>query len=377
MIYLDNCSTTHKKPRNVIKATLLGLKKMNVNSGRSRYNLNIKGGLKVFELRENIAKFFNFNKPENVILTSGCTMSLNLAIQGTIKSGGHIIATIYEHNSVLRVLEAMKKKHDISYTLIKPNLYGKITPKEVEEAVTSNTYMVIINQTSNVVGNSINITNIGNYCKNKKLIFLVDCAQSAGHEHIDVIKDNINLLAIAGHKSLFGPQGIGALIINNVNINPIIYGGTGTKSESILQPKNIPDGFECGTYSISNVLGLNAGIKFTAKKIKKINSKIKSLSKILLTYLNNNPRILCYSKNEKSGVIAFNFKNFESGIVDNYLSRNGIMIRSGLHCAPFVHKYYSTINCGGMIRVSLSYFNNKSQILKLIKILNKFTIENY
>lgn len=365
MIYLDNSSTTHKKPLSVKISSLKGLSKLSVNPSRSGHKPALQGALKIYETRENVAKLFG-TTPENVIFTSGCTMALNLAIRGTAKKGGHIITTIFEHNSVLRVLEALKSSHNIEVTYLTPNKSGQIPPTDISKAIKPNTYMVIINHTNNVTGTTQNIENIGRLCKKLNLIFLVDGAQSGGHKKIDMQKMNINLLAIAGHKGLYAPQGIGALLINNAKVAPLLYGGTGTKSDSLTQPTDYPDGLESGTPNIVGILGLNAGVKFVMKKQKRIERKIEKLSRYATFELNKIKNVTVYGEKD-SGVISIAIKGKDSSYVSNILDEKyGICTRSGLHCAPLVHKYLGT-KSQGLTRISLSYYNHKREIKKLTK----------
>lgn len=366
MIYFDNCSTTHKKPRCVIKSASLGLKKFSINSGRGGYKIAVETGLKVLETREKVVKFFNAESIEDVIFTPSCTIALNLAIIGSAKQNGHIITTIFEHNSVLRTLDYVSKIYNITYSLITPNNDGNIELKSIEKEIKENTYMVIINHTSNVTGATQNIKNIGNMCKIRNLKFLVDGAQSCGHEIIDIKKYNINLLAIAGHKGLFAPTGIGILIKNNINLKPIIFGGTGTFSESIIQPNDSPEAFESGTQNILGILGLNAGIDYVNKNFYKNNLKIKKLTKYLLDNLEDIPNISTPSNNINSGVVSVIIKDLNSSEVCDILDKKyGICCRSGLHCAPLVHTYYKTLKTG-MTRIGINNFNTKRQIKKLL-----------
>ena len=369
MIYLDNASTTHIKPRTVVKQTKLGLTKYSVNAGRGGYKLSIVGGEKVLEARLNLANLFNCPSPENVIFTSGCTMAINLALRGTIKFGGHIVATTLEHNSVLRTLDDLQKKYGISYTLVSPNKNGIITSTEIEKAIKTNTYLVCTIHTSNVTGATNDIESIGKLCKSRNLIYMVDIAQSAGHVIIDIQKLNINLATIAGHKGFYGPQGIGVLLINNIEVKPLITGGTGTSSENISQPTDLPEGLESGTASLANIMGLDAGVKFVRKNFTKIQTKIDNLINYLLPRLKNIKNIKVYSTINHAGVVAFNINNIPSSTIADILSNEfKICVRSGLQCAPMVHKYNGTLR-QGMVRVSIGYFNSLRQIKKLIKAL--------
>lgn len=372
MIYLDNSSTTHKKPLGVKFATLKGVSSLSVNPSRSSHTPALKGAMKIYETREMLAEYLG-TTPDNVIFTSGCTMALNLAIRGTIKENGHIITTIYEHNSVLRVLEKLKSTHNITVTYLTPNKQGQIAPSEIAKSIRPNTYMVIVNHMSNVTGATQNIEAIGKVCKKNNLLFLVDGAQSIGHKPINMTKMNINLLTLAGHKGLYAPQGIGALLINNAKVNPLIYGGTGTLSDKLTQPSEYPDGLESGTPNIVGILGLNAGLKFVIKRQGKITKKISSLTNYAIKELNQIKNVNVYASKD-AGVIAIDINGKDSSFVATTLNEQyDICVRSGLHCAPLVHKFLNT-KSKGLTRVSLSYFNKKSDIKKLILAIKEIAL---
>lgn len=373
MIYLDNSATTHHKPMSVIKSAIEGLRTYSTNPNRSGHKLAIKAQEKVFECRENLATYLG-TTPENTIFTSGCTMAINLGLFGTAKKNGHIITTIYEHNSVLRVLEKLKSTHNISYTILTPNKNGQINPNNIIKHIKHNTYMVIINHTSNVTGVTQNISAIGRICKKNNLLFFVDGAQSIGHEKINMQEQNINMLSIAGHKGIYAPQGIGALLINNCNVMPLIYGGTGTQSDKLKQPTEYPEGLESGTQNIIGILGLNAGLNFIKENQDKINKKISHLTEYLVNNLNKIKYVDVFYGNYNSGVVSFTIKNKDSSTVSNSLSEEfNIATRSGLHCAPLVHKYFKTIK-NGMTRISISYFNSKSDIDKVLSAIEKIAL---
>ena len=371
MIYLDNASTTHIKPRSVIKSVKRGATNLSVNSSRGGYPLSIDGGMEVLETRELIGAHFNCN-PDNVIFTASCTASINLALRGTIHPNKHIISTTMEHNSTLRTLEDLKSKYNISYTLIKP-VNGTIRPEDIENAITSDTYLVSTIHTSNVTGATNNVDEIGKICKKHNLIYMVDGAQSSGHIKVNIKDSNINLFTIAGHKGFYAPQGIGVLLINDTKVAPLITGGTGTFSESIIQPTTYPEGLESGTQSMPCILGLKAGVKYVDKNFEKINNKITKLSAYLLSYLRSNHQIEIYSLNPASGVISFNIKGYTSSEIGDYLSASyNICVRTGLHCAPLIHQHNNTLE-RGMVRVSISSFNKLRDIKTLIKALHSFT----
>lgn len=370
MIYLDNSATSKYKPKKTIKALKNTITKLSTNPGRGSHKLSIKASLKILETRESISEFFNLGKPNNVIFTSGCTESLNMAILGTAKSNGHIIVSTFEHNSVLRVLNHLKQTKNITYTIIKPK-NEKINISEIQGSIKPNTYLVIINHISNVTGSEQDINKIGAFCKVNKLLFMVDAAQSAGHVKIDMQKNKINLLCAACHKGLLGPQGLGLLLINDCDVRPTKFGGTGINSENLEMPNEYPEKLECGTLPVELILSTFESIKFLNKNFDKVNNKIKKLSLILYNHLKNNNKVILYTTNYKSGVFAFNLKHTPPNILANYLNKHDICIRAGLHCAPYAHKYINTFP-DGCIRASIGYNNSKRNIKKFIKVLNSF-----
>ena len=266
----------------------------------------------------------------------------------------------------------MQKDGLIELTIVKPNNNDEITIKELELAVKPNTYMIIINHTSNVTGYTMNIADIGKFAKAHNLAFLVDGAQSGGHINIDMQKNNINMLALAGHKGFYGPQGVGALLLNNTNLQPIKFGGTGLNSEQPMPPVISPEAYEAGTTCTPLIFGFDAGINFTIKHFDKINKKTTELTKFLITELSKIKNIKIYNKkNYSAGVVSFNLGDLPSNQVANELCETyGICVRSGLHCAPLVHRHFNTIE-QGMVRVGIAYNNTKSQLKKLVFALNK------
>lgn len=373
MIYFDNASTTNKKPLCVKLAVLKSLSKNYcANPGRSGHSLSINAGIEVFKTRENLNNFFGNDDVCRVIFTSGCTESLNTAILGTVKPNGHIIITSNEHNSVARPVAKLKQDGLISFTIVLPRKDGKIYAKDIEKEIRPNTYLVIVNHCSNVTGIETNISEIGAICKDKNIMFMVDGAQSGGHKKIDMVKQNIDILCLAGHKGLLAMQGVGVLIFRkHITINPTKFGGTGSHGEKLLPPVDLPEGLEAGTNANPNIFSLNAGLKYVKKHFNKINSKIEKIGKYILKELEKNNKVVLYTPQScYNGVISFTIKGIDNSQVSSYLNSKGICIRSGLHCAPLVHTQLNTINNGGTCRISVSHSNNLLEAKKLIKEIN-------
>lgn len=374
MIYLDNGATTFKKPLRVkytvIKNVLTGI----ANPGRGGHSLSLKTGMQVMNTREKIKKIFHADEESEVIFTLNCTEALNLILLGTAKKNGHIITTTNEHNSVLRPLEHLTKTADVTYSVCTPRENGKVMAADIEKLIKTNTYLIIVNQTSNVTGATCNIEEIGAVAKKYGILFAIDVAQSAGHENINMKVANANFIAFAGHKGLYGLQGVGGLVLSHANISPIKFGGTGTNSLELVQPQEYPEKLESGTLNTPNILALSAGVDFVNQNFAKIQNKTYQLTNYLLTELKLIKHVKCYSHNPHSGVVSFEIENLDSNMVSNILNEEyDICVRSGLHCAPFIHRYLKTEN-RGLVRVSISYFNTKNEIKKLIKAIKEIIV---
>ena len=367
MIYLDNSATTLIKPKQVVSAVNESLLRLSANPGRSGHQASIKCALEIEKTREHIAKHFGLSLPQNVIFTQNCTAALNMAIFGYLNKGDHVIVTENEHNSVLRPLEKLKKEGIVDYDVAFQSCPIGTRLEDIKPLVKKNTAMIICNHISNVNGATAAVQEIGNFCKEKQILFLLDCAQSCGHELINMTSCHIDLLAFAGHKGFYAPLAIGCLLIETKKSpKPFVYGGTGTNSLEFFQPPSLPERLESGTLSTPLIMGLNAGLNFVEEHFDEIRYKLDDLS----TYLNFELSKLdfsLYTQPENSnGVLAFNIKDIDSSEVATLLNEKyGICVRGGYHCAPLKHKALGTLNQGA-VRVSLSYFNTFSDVQRLI-----------
>lgn len=369
MIYLDNAATTHIKPRSVSEAVARWTMELSANPGRGGHNLSINAGNKVYECRELLARLFNIKQPENVIFTLNTTMALNIAINGFVKPDSHVVISGMEHNSVYRPVVAK----GCSYTIAKPDATGFVSLESIKNAVNDNTSLIIVTHASNVVGTINPITEIGAFAKSRGIAFLVDSAQTAGVIDIDVVRDNISMLAFAGHKMLFGPMGTGGLYVSpDIELSPFIHGGTGSVSESAVQPDFLPDRFESGTLNVPGIAGLAEGVKFILKTTPKaIYEKESTLTKTLAEKLYNMEKVKIYGNQNRVGIVSFAIDGLDSVTVCNMLNNQRIASRGGLHCAPLAHQSLGTQ--GGLARLSISFFNTKSDILHATDAVYKIT----
>lgn len=376
MIYLDNGATTFPKPRNVInnvnKSLLNG-----ANPGRGGHRLAIKASEAVYNSRKTLAEFFNIKNPENVIFTLNCTEALNIVIKGLLKEGDHVIISSLEHNAVIRPLKKLEGR-GVSYSVAEVvEKDNERTLNNFRNAINENTKLVVCTYASNVFGIKLPVERISALCHQYGILTCVDAAQAAGVVPIDLADSSIDYLCIAGHKSLYGPMGTGALIINCGTIpDSLIEGGTGSNSDNYNQPEILPDRFESGTQNLSGVAGFSAGVNFVKQKgilniykkemdfIKKAYLELKRINNIKL--YTEEPDINYYVP-----VLSFNVEGINCETVSEILSEKyNIATRSGLHCAPLAHKSYNTID-SGTVRIVPSVFNNENDIYSLVKAVNK------
>lgn len=374
MIYLDNAATSWPKPPQVKEAMNRFMEDVGANPGRSGHFRSIDAARIVFETREALSALFRVKDSSRIVFTLNATESINLALKGLLKPGDHIITSGMEHNSVMRPLRYLEKK-GIELTVAPCLDDGTLHPEEVERRIQSHTKMVVLNQASNVTGTLLPIEEVGWIVRKYNLLFLVDAAQSAGAYPIDIEKGGIDLLVFTGHKSLYGPQGTGGLVIGErieeKEMIPLKQGGTGSRSEFEEQPDFLPDCFESGTPNGVGLAGLLAGVQFVlGRGVEKIRQKEMALVNKLIMGLRNIPRVKLYGPElleDRIATVSFTFTHLTPSEGALRLEREfNILSRPGLHCAPAAHHTLGTFP-QGTIRFGLSAFNTEAEIETVIQ----------
>lgn len=363
MIYLDNAATGGFKPNSVIETASSAIKYLNANAGRSGHRLSKTASGFVYSCRKKLSNFFNNGKVENVIFTKNCSEALNIAIYGLTKSNTHVITTCFEHNSVLRPLFTLEKNKVITLSVISPSNGKYLTARDVETAFTPNTKLVIVNHVSNVTGDINDVKDIGNFLKNTNATFVVDGAQSGGHVKIDMTELNVDVLALAGHKGLYGIQGSGVLIFKDgIQIDDTFQGGTGTESFNPLQPSYYPEKLEIGTLNVPAICSLEEGVRYIESSIDYLSVRLTEMSKYLIDRLSLINNVKIYSTPNPVGIVAFSVDGVSSIEVAERLSDEfDVAVRGGFHCAPLMHKFLKTED-DGLVRASICPYNTKRDI---------------
>lgn len=335
------------------------------NPGRSGHSMSLKMGEKIYETRRQVAQLFHIETPERILFTKNTTESLNLAMQGFLQEDDHVVTTSMEHNSVLRPLKALEQR-GVRHTIVNGDASGIVSVQAIASAITDATRLIIMTGASNVTGTIMPIRDICKMAKEKGIYTLIDGAQCAGCLPMDVEEMEISMLAFPGHKGLLGPQGTACLYVSpDLDLIPLLYGGTGTSSKKTSQPLDYPEGFEAGTLNGPGLVGLGYSAKVVETiGIEAINFYEKELISYLEEYLQNMEFVTCYgpAEKDKTGISLFNIRGYSSEEVTDRLSREfGIAVRGGFHCAGLAHKTIGTWETGA-VRLSVGPFNTRKEI---------------
>lgn len=369
--YLDNAATSWPKPPEVVAAMSECMLEYAANPGRGGHELAVKASRVLFQTRVQLAKLFNIRNANDIVYTSNTTEALNLAIKGFVKENMHVITTGIEHNSVRRPLEYMARRYNVSITYLKTDHKGFIDLKELEASIGPNTGLVIVSHSSNLLGTIQPLQAMGEICRSRGIKLLVDAAQSAGIIPVDVERMGIHMLAFPGHKGLLGPQGTGGLYIHpDVELEPLLHGGTGSQSEAIDQPSVRPDRYEAGTLNTPGIAGLGEGVKFVLRTgVEAIHAKELQLANQLMEGLMEIDGVEVLGPNlgeDKTGIVSFRLSKMDSSEVAFILDQSfQIAVRAGYHCTPLAHASAGTAETGA-VRASVGFFNGADDIEALV-----------
>lgn len=380
-IYFDNGSTSWPKAPGVAESVsdLLVNGAFNINRGNYEGAYEVAG--RVLDTREKLARMFQVEDSRRVIFTPGVTCSLNYFIKGFLKEGDHVLVTGLEHNAVMRPLHQMRTK-GVSYDVIPVDRQGNLNTEAAEALVRPNTKAVIASHASNVCGTVVPIEELGEFCGRRHLFFVVDTAQTAGTLKIDMPGSKIDLLAFAGHKGLLGPQGIGGFLISEEldrEMEPLLAGGTGSQSDSLEMPDQLPDKYESGTMNLPGIIGLHAALSYLEETgIDVLRKKKMELTGYFLEQAAplEGIRIVGRPDTEKRvAVVSLDFQTVDNAVAAFELERRaGIMTRVGLHCSPLAHQSLGTFP-QGTVRFAFSACNTREEIDVCIAVLKELLSE--
>ncbi|MBN1140031.1 MAG: aminotransferase class V-fold PLP-dependent enzyme [Anaerolineae bacterium] len=369
MIYFDNAATSWPKPPGVVEAMVHFMQEVGANPGRAAHRRAIDAGRIVYGARETVCELFHAPDPLRLVWCKNVTEALNLALRGLLRPGDHVVTSSMEHNSTMRPLRVLEQD-GVTVTVVRCTPQGVLHPADLEAAIQPNTKLVALNHASNVVGTLLPVAEVGAICRQRGILLLVDAAQTGGACPIDFQADQIDLLGFTGHKSLGGPMGTGGLIIgervDEAQLEPLIRGGTGSRSEHELQPDFLPDMCESGTPNAVGLAGLQAGVRWVlAQGVERIRAHEVTLAQRLIEGLRDIPGVVVYGTLDaelQTATVSFNVAGMLSSELGLRLDDEyGVMCRVGLHCSPAAHKTIGTFPAG-TVRFGLSAFNTMDEV---------------
>ena len=380
MIYLDNAATSYPKPQRVINSVCNSMFFYGANPGRSGYEMSLKTSEKIHDTRLALNELFNGYGEEYVSFTGNCTQALNYAIKGILKRGDHAIISSLEHNSVARPMEELKGKNIIDYDVFYVDDNDENTLRNFENLFRENTKLCVVTGVSNAFGDVLPILELSRISHSHGALFFVDGAQIAGHMMVDMKVMKIDAICVPGHKGLMGPMGTGALIHNGIDFDPIITGGTGAESLSLVQKKQFPEYLESGTLNVPGICGLYEGVRYVSERgVDEINRLEGEICDEIINGLRSIDGVQVYRRgnNRRYGsVVSFNVNALHSETVAGILAQHSVAVRGGYHCAKLAHETYGT-TAKGAVRLSPSEKTSKKDIKLLLNLIRKIAISNF
>lgn len=360
----DQAATSFPKAEGVAEAMTEYLTQVGGNAGRGAYRSACDAAAAVLEVRERLCALLGGPAPQNVILTPGCTYSLNFVLKGLLRPGDRVAVSGLEHNAVLRPLHQLESR-GVTVDYLPCRETGELDLAAAERYLTPGTRLAVLTHASNVCGTLLPVAEVGALCRERGIFLCVDAAQTAGSVPIHMGELHIDALAFPGHKGLLGPQGIGGLIVTDAlarALDPLVTGGTGSASDSPEMPGLLPDRFEPGTLNLPGVYGLRAALRWLeGQDLETLRRREIKLTGHLIARLRemeeDGLKIFgTLDASRQVGVVSVDFPGLDNAEAAFRLEREfHIQCRCGLHCAPLAHKALGTFP-QGTVRFSVGPF---------------------
>jgi len=375
LVYLDNAATSYPKPRECLERMVETYARLGASPGRGGYDLSVEAEVLVEGVRRRLARFFDAPNYERVVFAANATDALNLAIQGMVSEGDHVVATRLEHNSVLRPLWHLREAGRITFDLVPFGGDGLVDPDEVARAIRPNTRLAVVSHASQVLGTVQPVAEVAAACAERGVPLVVDAAQSAGQVPVRLGAWGLSAIAFTGHKALLGPTGSGGLVVApDVTIDSTRFGGTGVESESLAHTQTYPHRLEAGTINLMGVIGLSEGLAYVedhdpdATHVREM-----TLARRLRAGLAELPGVTAHSPEPRDGdvpIVTCTVEDIAPIDVGAILDGDyGIAVRTGLHCAPLVHEDLHLAD--GTVRFSLGRFTSDDDIALALRAMTE------
>ncbi len=371
-LYLDNAATSHPKPASVYEAVRRALEDVGASPGRAAHRLARQASALVSGARKKAAEILGIPDPLQVIFTKNATESINVVLKGWLRPGDRVLISGMEHNAVVRPLRKLEAS-GVKAEVIPTGPDGELNLEALGRMLRGHPRLVALSHASNVNGTLQPVSEIAGLCDEAGVPLLLDAAQTAGLQHIALVDWNLGMLACSGHKGLLGPQGTGILYVRkDLNVSPLLEGGTGSRSEEDVQPEFCPDRYESGTLNLPGIAGLTAGIDFILEKgMANLRAHELKLASTLEEGLSEMQRIRVFRpKTRGTGVVSFAVETMSPGDVAHLLDEAfDIAVRAGLHCAPLAHRTIGSFP-QGTVRVSPGFSSTHEDMSRFLEAMD-------
>ncbi len=375
MVYLDNAATTFPKPECVYSVMDETNRKMAINAGRGSYRLAREASGLIVETKNLLRRLVHAEANSSVVLSPSITVAINQIANGiTWPDGAAVYVSPYEHNAVARTIYKIAKEKRIKVRMLP--LENEMLEIDIEKTKymfsQENPFAVFCTHVSNVTGYILPVNEIFTEAKRHGAITILDAAQSLGLIDVDSRLIDADIIAFAGHKTLYGPFGIGGFInISNIPLGEYITGGTGSDSLNLEMPNGNETKYEASSSNIVAIAGLNAALKNIS--IENNFAHERELTNYLVDKLSTNKKIkmfLPFDRNNHVGIVSFVYSGMNSNDIGTILDEDfDIAVRTGYHCAPYIHEYLKDKASLGTVRIGLGQFNTKEDIDILVNAL--------
>lgn len=378
MIYLNNAATTIQKPPEVARAVIEAMAGAG-SSSRGASADDLAAARAVAGTRSRLARLIGFGHPERVAFTLNATMALNTAIFGLLRPGDHVITTDFEHNSVLRPLNELSRRGAIELDHLPADASGRLHMEELDGLFRPGTRAVVATHASNLTGAVTDAAALARAAHSHGALFILDASQSLGCLPVDMGAIGADILCFTGHKALMGPQGTGGLVVSpEVELAPLVHGGTGVKSAEPFQPESYPEHLEAGTMNAQGLAGLSAALGYLlALGVERVAEHEEGLRRRFLDGLCGLPAIVYgeHDGHSHTGVVALNLAGLDSSTVADRLAyEHGVATRAGLHCAPRMHAALGTLDRGA-VRFSFGWYTTAADVDAALEALDAIARE--
>ncbi len=377
-IYLDNAATSWPKPDCVYTAVDDYQRQLGCAAGRGIYGSAEKAARLVDSTRRRLADYLHAPNDSQIVFAFNGTDALNLCLFGSLQAGDHVVASVIEHNSILRPLHALQTRCGIEVAFVDCDESGRIDPEQLASLLRPHTRLVALSHASNVTGALQPIEAIAGITRSKGIRLLVDAAQTIGHVPIDVTATPVDMLVASGHKGLMGPLGTGFAYLSDEMrrvLRPFRYGGTGGDGYSPDQPADGAARFESGNLNVAGLAGLGAAIDYLQTHANRLRDHEQQLTQLATERLQMIDGLRCVGPtvaSERVGLISFSVAGLESHEVAVGLDLAvGVEVRSGLHCAPRMHE---RLGLAGTVRASWGAFTTAEEIHTLADTLAEMSL---